>query len=97
MKEVTVCARLLAMATIKLFQVLVRLLFKFVDFLIINYKKMRPLFESGYKMCAASSHAYGIPIDRLSDICITIFMKYRPNKNRHLFVAAIKLELHNIY
>ena len=54
----TVRARPLAAATIKLFQVLVRLLFEFFDFLLNKFLKIvRPLFESGYKTCPASSRA----------------------------------------
>jgi len=55
---ITVRVRPLAAATIKLFQVLVRLLFEFFDFLLNKFLKIvRPIFESGYNMCAATSRA----------------------------------------
>ena len=61
------------------FQVLVRLQFKFCDCLLNELQKIvRPLFESGYKMCAASSRArtviYVFRNPRIQDLqwCITL-------------------------
>ena len=63
-KLLTVRAQLLGMATIKLSQVLVRLLFEFLKFLHNKLQKnVGSLFESGYKSCAASSHARTVYLD----------------------------------